>query len=81
VSPVRSDDEEEAAASQHESCHDHPEPTDATTMPCQVCVFSTLVSEADTIHTPAIKNSRKATSATLTPVLCEKARSLTSRRC
>ena len=52
-----------------------------TTNPNHVCVFSTLVSEADTIHTPAIKNSKKATSATLTPVLCEKARSLTSRRC
>lgn len=54
---------------------------DATTMnPNQVCVLSTLVSEADAIHTPAIKNSKKATSATVTPVLCEKARSVKLRR-
>jgi hypothetical protein len=52
---------------------------DARTMPCQVCVLSTLVSEADTIHTPAIKKSKKATSATLTPLLWEKAISLTLR--
>jgi len=52
---------------------------DARTMPCQVCVLSTLVSEADTIHTPAIKKSRKATSATFTPLLWEKAISLKFR--
>jgi hypothetical protein len=54
---------------------------DARTMPCQVCVLSTLVSEAETIHTPATKKSRKAVSATFTPLLWEKAMSLTSRRC
>jgi hypothetical protein len=48
---------------------------DAKTMnPNQVCVFSTFVSEADTIHPSEIKNSKKATSATLPPVLCEKER-------
>jgi hypothetical protein len=48
-------------------------------MPCHVCVLSTLVSEADTIHSPAIKKSTKATSATLTPLPWEKATSLTLR--
>ena len=51
-----------------------------TTNPNHVCVFATLVSEADTIHTPAINNNKKATSATLTPTPCEEARGLTSRR-
>jgi hypothetical protein len=50
---------------------------DARTIPCQVCVFSTLVSDADAIQIPAIKKSRKATSATLTPPVWEKAMSLT----
>jgi len=47
----------------------------------RVCVLFTFVSDADAIHIPAITRSKKAASAILTPELCEKARSLTLRRC
>ena len=32
---------------------------DARTMPCQVCVSTTLVNEADAIHTPASRRSNE----------------------
>jgi len=47
----------------------------------RVCVLFTLVREAEAIHSPAITKSKKPTSAILTPVLCETARSVTSKRC
>jgi hypothetical protein len=78
---MRGGDQEQATAGKQYSCDDHPEPTRRHDNAMPSVLFSTLVSEADTIHTPAIKTSKKATSATLTPVLCEKARSPTSRRC
>jgi hypothetical protein len=42
----------------------------------RMCGLFTVVREADAIQSPAITKSKKAASATPTPELCEKARSL-----